>query len=133
EGVGDRGRDHVVVDGVAGASAGGGVGEAQHVVLGAGGLGDVEDVLEKWGGHRFAFRPRVAAGDRQSRRSVSLAPTWVRRWSYSTRANSAAFTSNMGSISSCHCSTQNSSRSEEHTSELQSRFDLVCRLLLEKK
>src|SRR5699024_12738003 len=26
-----------------------------------------------------------------------------------------------------------SSRSEEHTSELQSRFELVCRLLLEKK
>src|SRR5699024_12857711 len=26
-----------------------------------------------------------------------------------------------------------SMRSEEHTSELQSRFDLVCRLLLEKK
>src|SRR5699024_11234501 len=29
----------------------------------------------------------------------------------------------------CRCSK----RSEEHTSELQSRFDLVCRLLLEKK
>src|SRR5699024_11853257 len=29
--------------------------------------------------------------------------------------------------------TGNLSRSEEHTSELQSRFDLVCRLLLEKK
>src|SRR5438067_9956942 len=29
--------------------------------------------------------------------------------------------------------TSISSRSEEHTSELQSRFDLVCRLLLEKK
>src|SRR5699024_12613017 len=28
---------------------------------------------------------------------------------------------------------QDISRSEEHTSELQSRFDLVCRLLLEKK
>src|SRR5438067_10364085 len=28
---------------------------------------------------------------------------------------------------------QQSTRSEEHTSELQSRFDLVCRLLLEKK
>src|SRR5699024_11964445 len=28
---------------------------------------------------------------------------------------------------------QSHSRSEEHTSELQSRFDLVCRLLLEKK
>src|SRR5699024_11412915 len=29
--------------------------------------------------------------------------------------------------------TGNTPRSEEHTSELQSRFDLVCRLLLEKK
>src|SRR5438067_8986783 len=29
--------------------------------------------------------------------------------------------------------TLQSKRSEEHTSELQSRFDLVCRLLLEKK
>src|SRR5699024_2113250 len=29
--------------------------------------------------------------------------------------------------------TEHGSRSEEHTSELQSRFDLVCRLLLEKK
>src|SRR5437868_13292230 len=28
---------------------------------------------------------------------------------------------------------QRGGRSEEHTSELQSRFDLVCRLLLEKK
>src|SRR2546422_7890231 len=28
---------------------------------------------------------------------------------------------------------QNTSRSEEHTSELQSRLHLVCRLLLEKK
>src|SRR5438067_9594161 len=31
-----------------------------------------------------------------------------------------------------HTSVTNT-RSEEHTSELQSRFDLVCRLLLEKK
>src|SRR5438067_9575142 len=29
--------------------------------------------------------------------------------------------------------TDSCPRSEEHTSELQSRFDLVCRLLLEKK
>src|SRR5699024_11749885 len=53
-------------------------------------------------------------------------------------------------INGCHCSngwstgswfnclssrdtSANRSRSEEHTSELQSRFDLVCRLLLEKK
>src|SRR5207249_6986507 len=41
----------------------------------------------------------------------------------------------------CHCEScrswsagpVNAFRSEEHTSELQSRFDLVCRLLLEKK
>src|SRR5260221_8757567 len=39
------------------------------------------------------------------------------------------------SISSRHgpCSTAFPARSEEHTSELQSHSDLVCRLLLEKK
>src|SRR5699024_12786696 len=31
------------------------------------------------------------------------------------------------------CRRKDPPRSEEHTSELQSRFDLVCRLLLEKK
>src|SRR5437773_6840925 len=31
------------------------------------------------------------------------------------------------------CSSQDLFRSEEHTSELQSHHDLVCRLLLEKK
>src|SRR5699024_12524388 len=31
------------------------------------------------------------------------------------------------------CGLAKRGRSEEHTSELQSRFDLVCRLLLEKK
>src|SRR5699024_11440350 len=33
----------------------------------------------------------------------------------------------------CFIVKVNGDRSEEHTSELQSRFDLVCRLLLEKK
>src|SRR5207249_12182664 len=32
-----------------------------------------------------------------------------------------------------HAAAVGADRSEEHTSELQSRFDLVCRLLLEKK
>src|SRR5699024_11303013 len=32
-----------------------------------------------------------------------------------------------------YCEALREVRSEEHTSELQSRFDLVCRLLLEKK
>src|SRR5699024_12804201 len=36
-------------------------------------------------------------------------------------------------VSFRHIDDKNSGRSEEHTSELQSRFDIVCRLLLEKK
>src|SRR5690349_22658419 len=36
-------------------------------------------------------------------------------------------------LASSICRTRPSRRSEEHTSELQSRRDLVCRLLLEKK
>src|SRR5437868_13004219 len=50
------------------------------------------------------------------------------------------FRSDLGSraTSACHIASDalaraTSGRSEEHTSELQSRFDLVCRLLLEKK
>src|SRR5207249_10286059 len=41
----------------------------------------------------------------------------------------------LGSVSSSRLACRHrggSRRSEEHTSELQSRFDLVCRLLLEK-
>src|SRR2546430_12531167 len=37
-----------------------------------------------------------------------------------------------GSLS-CDCQFQPTARSEEHTSELQSQSNLVCRLLLEKK
>src|SRR5699024_11448557 len=47
----------------------------------------------------------------------------------------------LGSVVPCNIRSENNQRdehtdkerSEEHTSELQSRFDLVCRLLLEKK
>src|SRR3712207_7507795 len=38
----------------------------------------------------------------------------------------------LGGVASC-CVSRSSRRSEEHTSELQSRQYLVCRLLLEKK
>src|SRR5699024_12148170 len=38
-----------------------------------------------------------------------------------------------GTVSGTVEQTEKYMRSEEHTSELQSRFDLVCRLLLEKK
>src|SRR5207249_9031126 len=36
-------------------------------------------------------------------------------------------------LSNARSGSRYEGRSEEHTSELQSRFDLVCRLLLEKK
>src|SRR5207249_10508432 len=36
-------------------------------------------------------------------------------------------------VAASRLSASERARSEEHTSELQSRFDLVCRLLLEKK
>src|SRR2546428_5736777 len=39
----------------------------------------------------------------------------------------------LGIIEAGHNNSQLRNRSEEHTSELQSRSDLVCRLLLEKK
>src|SRR5438874_7460328 len=58
-----------------------------------------------------------------SNTTLSAAAPWVALTSTSVAARSAG-TSGRGSASS---------RSEEHTSELQSRRDLVCRLLLEKK
>src|SRR2546422_4161810 len=47
-------------------------------------------------------------------------------------------TKTIGECVTCHApftppATSRSTRSEEHTSELQSRLHLVCRLLLEKK
>src|SRR5207249_11026257 len=41
--------------------------------------------------------------------------------------------SHQGDTNSRRIRRSHGRRSEEHTSELQSRFDLVCRLLLEKK
>src|SRR5699024_12785547 len=52
---------------------------------------------------------------------------------YSTSRNSAIFRFPIDSSINSASRTSISWRSEEHTSELQSRFDLVCRLLLEKK
>src|SRR5690606_41326026 len=51
------------------------------------------------------------------------------------RARSMRFTRCCATLSSfCACSrASDASRSDEHTSELQSRENLVCRLLLEKK
>src|SRR5438067_9971221 len=53
-------------------------------------------------------------------------------WATGTRKRPTCAVSSATSTA-CACSSCTSGRSEEHTSELQSRFDLVCRLLLEKK
>src|SRR5438067_8096887 len=53
--------------------------------------------------------------------------------SCSSRMMSMTFELRMSGTSSLNVSPSTLTRSEEHTSELQSRFDLVCRLLLEKK
>src|SRR5437868_14033403 len=49
------------------------------------------------------------------------------------RSSSGSFLPSVQMVRQVCVSSKNSTRSEEHTSELQSRFDLVCRLLLEKK
>src|SRR5207249_11383938 len=50
------------------------------------------------------------------------------------RSSAAPVQGRWGAVATAaHASDAGGPRSEEHTSELQSRFDLVCRLLLEKK
>src|SRR5438067_9512328 len=63
---------------------------------------------------RSTLFPYTRSSDLQQQRGLGIAPARVR--------HHRAF-----------CRTQHQCRSEEHTSELQSRFDLVCRLLPEKK
>src|SRR5207249_8428342 len=61
---------------------------------------------------------------RSPARTLAVAPGWL------------MLNTTMGSLFSLHnpkALASITARSEEHTSELQSRFDLVCRLLLEKK
>src|SRR2546422_5173313 len=66
---------------------------------------------------RSRVAPHQAPAPRSSASSGSLRQRWSSRRS-------------IGPIS---CFASSVSRSEEHTSELQSRLHLVCRLLLEKK
>src|SRR5699024_12494405 len=59
--------------------------------------------------------------------SLSLSADFVQTYFAAVRASDRNLS---GNASKAICPLV---RSEEHTSELQSRFDLVCRLLLEKK
>src|SRR5438094_5202103 len=67
----------------------------------------------------------VVGPPRQTRKSLTSPTTTRRRPSPMSCAISSS-TSSLAKVAA-------SSRSEEHTSELQSPYDLVCRLLLEKK
>src|SRR5437667_3056833 len=54
-------------------------------------------------------------------------------WYHHARAAELARVVALRTLHSCNHGKHGSVRSEEHTSELQSHHDLVCRLLLEKK
>src|SRR3712207_8664442 len=71
-------------------------------------------------------RSRGASGPTTSWTSPTRAACSTRTTTDSRRSRSASSTTS-------GCSRSSSGRSEEHTSELQSRQYLVCRLLLEKK
>src|SRR5437868_12013342 len=66
----------------------------------------------------FPYTTLFRSSSRRTSRASS--PPWTRRSSRWARSRAST-------------PRPPSGRSEEHTSELQSRFDLVCRLLLEKK
>src|SRR5699024_12039677 len=86
-----------------------------------------------------AFSTCVAAGKRKTSvpiSSVFNSPVLISGESYQNDAVSISWksrTTNHFSDASPRRCIPPLDRSEEHTSELQSRFDLVCRLLLEKK
>src|SRR2546422_8490997 len=65
------------------------------------------------------------------RRGVAPSPTCACTWARSLLP--AASTAGPARPWPCSRRSSGHSRSEEHTSELQSRLHLVCRLLLEKK
>src|SRR5699024_12219070 len=59
--------------------------------------------------------------------------TQLRRHSSTIVSTARPTWSSITSVSGQAAVVSDGRRSEEHTSELQARFDLVCRLLLEKK
>src|SRR5207249_9228139 len=75
-------------------------------------------------------RSPATSASRTAPQTSRLTRSWASaveaaRWGVRITPGSCRSTESAGSGSGA--------RSEEHTSELQSRFDLVCRLLLEKK
>src|SRR5699024_9256680 len=81
---------------------------------------------------RGGFDAKKAAAFPKNALSASSSWTRRRRLFSSSRSVAANGASGPGAGPGCAVGGHRA-RSEEHTSELQSRFDLVCRLLLEKK
>src|SRR6516165_471729 len=75
---------------------------------------------------------RTTSSPRSTNSSTATAPTTWRR-STRSRASAAIHTRTISPTACCAPAIRRSSRSEEHTSELQSQSNLGCRLLLEKK
>src|SRR5437868_6391817 len=114
DGLGDPGLVHAVA-------------RRRDVLLGGGVLALADLRRGHDGGHGRAAR-QALGGDRESRqrlieRCARLIAVRLRRQHHAHRVRLVA----------PHRDRARVLRSEEHTSELQSRFDLVCRLLLEKK
>src|SRR6266568_3288974 len=82
----------------------------------------------RWSPGSFWRQVRTAPARRTCSRRCTLGHRGSRRGRVRTRRSCASANSRDGSRSAAHVA-----RSEEHTSELQSQFHLVCRLLLEKK
>src|SRR5699024_12571384 len=77
--------------------------------------------------------PTRRSSDLGRSRSGSASARCARRWPCSSSAARSPHPAGATSPTGGGRSAPRPTRSEEHTSELQSRFDLVCRLLLEKK
>src|SRR5207249_6556643 len=80
--------------------------------------------------HATSARPAISA-PASPPPSAPKVPTSAASKSGSISPTPRAASETLQTAASFHGQTEQ--RSEEHTSELQSRFDLVCRLLLEKK
>src|SRR5699024_11822517 len=81
---------------------------------------------------RICFRLSLAQSGRCSSRRMPMKSLRFHRVC-SPSPRQVAYTARPAALGAQPNPPVASQRSEEHTSELQSRFDLVCRLLLEKK
>src|SRR5438067_467581 len=98
----------------------------------------IDSVILQPGAYMRAIADKLEAGEDPERRTghgeMAQGPSKILQRIRSSRANPQEIAHKVLEIILTPSAQRNLRyRSEEHTSELQSRFDLVCRLLLEKK